>query len=225
MKLTRLFAAGAVAIVSVSAQAQISKQGAGYLFRLKFKPGAVVKQKMVMNMNMGMQQTMTSTISQKVISVDSKGVGTLKVTTSGMAMNGKPSNMGAQTATVKMDSRGAAVGQATSAGNFGSMMMPKDAIKVGTKWTGEVKVPQAQGTMNANYVFKGVRTIGGIQVAEIGLTMKMSGMMPLTGTGTMFVRTDNGMSHSMSMKMSGNFSAGQGGKPIPVTMNITMTPA
>ncbi len=227
MKRLKVFTACAVAILAVAAPAQITKQGKGYLFRLKFKPGAVSKQTMLMDADVVvMKQTVTNTITQKVISVDKKGVGTVKVTTSGMLINGKPSSMGekAQTTTLKMDSRGIAVGAASTAGNLGSMQMPKDAIPVGHKWAGEIKVAQAQSVMKANYTFKGLRSIGGVQVAEIVLSVKMSGMAPMAGSGSMFVRTDNGMGHGMNMTLKGSISMGQGSKPTPISMQIKVTP-
>ncbi|MEQ1933694.1 MAG: hypothetical protein ABL962_07435 [Fimbriimonadaceae bacterium] len=216
----RTLAACAVALFAVGAQAQVSKKGDAYLFRLKWKQGAVMKHNMLIDTPMGKMQ---SVMTQKVLSVDAKGVGTVKGSTTmsgpGMPTGGKPI-----VTTTKIDPQGNVIGTGATSANFGSMSVPKDPIKIGKQWTGTFKMGQAGGDGSATYKFTRMHSIGGVAVAEISISLKMTGAMPMNGSGSMFVRADNGMTHSMTMTMKGKSPAGGSGAGSPFSMTITMKP-
>lgn len=223
MKLNKIIViAGATALISGSAMAQVTKQGNKYLFRVKYAKGQVIKYGMNMSINMGgKSQPMNMDVTSKVLNVDAKGVSTLEVT----------SSMGGGTQTVKIDSKGKVVGGSSGGANFATAM-PDKAIGVGESWTGDMAGGAGMG-MNAKvkYTLKGVKTVGGKPCAEISISLTMkgsggtgaqAGAMNATGAGSMYVIMSDGTLQSSSLSMKMNMSGAAAAQGKNATMVVSM---
>lgn len=220
-----LAVAGSVLVVGApTAQAQITKQGDAYLFRVKYTKGEVIRHVMTMNFDMGMgapggkkPAPMTSQSTQKVLSV-SGDKATIEVTMGDVAGTKIPKQK------ITMDSRGRPSGGGSAQGNI-SVALPEKAVKVGSTWTGDLSGAMG-GTASANATYKllGFKTVGGKNAANIAFTVKGNVQgMAMSGTGTVLMLTSDGSMYSTSMAMTMNMPAQQkGAKPMNMKMSMTM---
>lgn len=222
MKLTQSLVVGSVLMLGIgnvpmsgnSANAQVTKQGAGFLLRMKFVPGQVMKYNVNMSMTMGkgakpMNQTMP--ITMKVLSVQ-KGIATIETMVDPRAIS---KDAQVQKATIKMDNRGNVVEGAASS-QLANATYPQGPIRVGQSW----KQPISTGgmKMNSTYTFKGVKNVGGRSVADLGISFSSQGggAQSMSGTGNMLISTADGSLVNSTIKMSMGSGAQAG------SMNMTM---
>ena len=212
----RLFRVSVViflAAVCTAASAQISKQGSGYLLRMKFTKGDVARYTMTsasggsgvpaMNLKMPM--------SMKVLSV-AKGVGQIEYSVGPMTNNGK-AVVQAQKGTSKVDSRGKVTGSSAQLQQMGNITFPEKAIRVGETWKGTQTTQTGPGgslTLNASYTFAGIKTVKGKPVAEIKVSVSGANqMMKTAGTGVMQLLVADGSLFSTTMDQTMTFAQGQ----------------
>lgn len=217
MKLIALIGLAAISLQgSELAHGQITKQGNGYLMRMKFTPGAVLKY--ILNIGATSPQSpkpmnMTMTMTQKIKSVKN-GVATVEV--SSTPVNGQA----VPTQTVTVDSRGKTTGGAAGAGaSTSTVSLPEGPIPIGGTWKGSLPGMQQGMAGSALYKLLSVKKINGKEQAEIGLSIQVSQgtAMKVTGSGKMFLYTADGSLNTMSMTM--NMSMSNQGK----TFNSKMT--
>lgn len=206
------------------ASAQVTKQGSGYLLRMKFKQGEVTKFVMTTTTSgsgapaMNLKMPMTT----KVLAVKG-GVAEVEYNVGPMTNNGKA--MGeAQKVTSKIDSRGKLSGGSPQLQQMGNITLPEKAIPVGGVWKGTQNSqagPSGSITINATYTLVGIKTVGGKQVAEIKVAMTGGNqMLKTTGGGTMFLRVADGSLHSTVLDQS--ISIAQGQQSITVKSKVSI---
>ena len=221
-----LFAAlslGLLGLSSTPSLAQISKQGDGYLFRMKFTPGAKASYTMTMS-GIGAPGAagggnMTMKLVQVVKSV-ANGVGTIEFTVSG-GMVPKP-----MVQTMKMDGRGKVVGGGQNMQQIQQVELPANAMKIGSTWKGQMKSATQMGEMTTNYTYKfvGLKKIGKNDCAQIFVTNTATGAsLKTSGSGNVFLRLADGSMETMNMNQKVTISNPQTAKPM--TINPTMTMA
>lgn len=206
--------------------AQVSKQGAGYLFRIKWTKGQTAKYAMVTTSSGGPQAvSVKMPMSLKVLSVKN-GVGEVEYSVGPMTSNGK--SMGAaQKVVAKVDPRGKIVGGSDPSQNMGgNITFPQGPIKPGGSWTGSQKVPGAGGasmTINAKYKFVGLKSVAGQSVAQIDVSMSGGGgSMQISGSGSVFLRVSDGSLQSTNLNQKFTFGSAQGNQK-PMTMQMTVS--
>lgn len=213
-----LFLSGASLALFGVAMAQITASGGGYRFRYKFTPGSLVKYKndTSVSISSGSQpMTISMPFSVKTKSV-SNGVATLDYTMQ-MPSVGQGSG-GPQTVTMKMDTLGKPVGD-VAVPSSSMVVYPSGPIKVGGSWGGTVMTGAGQMPMklNAKYVFQGMKTIGGKQLAQVKVTATANGTgaqkMSISANGTAYLNPADGMLQSMDLSMKLTIQM-EGGKPI-----------
>lgn len=185
------------------ALAQVSSQGNAFLLRTKYVKGQTLKYKMTTNISGGPSKVPPMEIPMTLKVKDVKnGVATIVYTTK---VPGQPKGGDIE---VKVDSRGKMVGGAglEALQGMGAMgaTLPEKAVKVGDTWTQNMNSPAMQGMkMSTTYRFNGLKTVGGVKVAEIGMTIKGTGPqnMTMSGTGTMTMLASDGTMRNTSMSM------------------------
>ena len=208
--------AGSLMLTAQPSQAQVSKQASGYLFRLAFKKGQVMKYSIVVSTDNaskkegGFKMNLPATMTVKDVV---KGIATIESTVTAPQANAKP-----DVKTFKVDNRGNVKSgdmPMQSSGMF--ISYPEKAISVGAIWTSNA----SQGGINAtmNYKFTGVKAVGGKQVAVIAITLVGKGQQNLTGNGSMLVNLADGM----LIKMNNNMTIAAGGKPLKMSMVMSRT--
>ena len=226
MKLSRIFA---VAVLSTAilgpnmssiANAQVTKQGAGYLFRIKYVKGQVMKYNMAISgKNPGAAanakpMVMNMPMSMKVVDVKN-GVATIESSVTA------PGSKTPQVQTMKMDNRGNVVGGAPGAGSMtAGTNLPQNPVPVGGSWT--AKAAMAAGmNANATYKFKSIKNVGGKNVAVIDVSMNAAGQMRAAGNGTMYMSMADCSLVSMSMVMKMASPDGKTSNNMTLTMTRT----
>ena len=189
-----LFAAG-------SACAQISKQGNGYLFRMKFTKGQTITYVMKMNSQVGAQPAnVAMQLTQKTVAVASGGkTATVNVTVGQPLLNGKPlpqNSKGPKTSTkptsmtLTVDSMGHVQGGQQQT----SIDLPSNPVAVGGTWKSSSSINQVGVSMEVfqTYKFIGMERVGGVNAAKVAVTMKGTGQIALTGSGTAWLSMADG---------------------------------
>ncbi len=216
------FAAG----LAVSGSAQITKQGSGYLLRVKYTAGKSMSYTMKASGSaQGQAFSMTTPMKMKVVSVKGKN-GTLDYSVGPMSMmvNGKPMNMGGSNVTkvtATIDDRGKMIKSSAGQNPGGSITFPEKPIAVGGTWSGTTTVNAgASGpmTVSAKYKLVGIQNMNGIPAAKITLTLNGSGASKVTGTGTVYLAMSDGSLIRNDNKMQ--ISMAQLPKPMQMTMSI-----
>lgn len=229
MRILQISSAIALAIIVVGpvsrsiGGAQVTKQGAKYLFRQKYTKGAVYQYLITSSTTMAgaakpMSFEMPATI--KVMDVDAKGTATLNVTLdmSKLQPGSKP-----KAQTMKMDNRGNLV-----SGGQGGLMgtnLPEKPVAVGESW--KAKASAMGGAGDAVYKFEGLKTVSGKQVAVLSVKLNSVAaangqQIKAAGNGTTYIGVADGQLVSMSMAMTMN-NPGAGGKPMNSTMTMRRT--
>jgi hypothetical protein len=197
MRIHLVFVALAIAAIG---SAQITKNGSGYLFRMKHTPGSTYKFGVVSTLatgGSGQGMKFSLPMIWKIVGV-SKGIATVDTTVGPITM-GKSQAMQSSKNRIKLDNRGRIVGQA-GAGQQVTPAYPEKAIKVGASWSAgaPIELPmQGQKKITATYTFKGVRSVGGKPMAE--LNVKTSGQA--VGSGTMLILMSDGSLFQSKIKM------------------------
>ncbi len=214
-------AIGLVAVASLS-QAQVSKSGNGYLFRMKYTKGSTLSYAVASTVSglgaNGQPIKVNLPMVWKVANV-ANGIATIDTLVGPVTMGG--SQMGqAEKNRIQIDSKGKLTGQAGT-GQQVTPTFPDKPVRIGQSWTAAapVELPmQGQQKVTATYTFKGIRTVAGKQVAE--LAVKTTGQA--TGSGTMYLLASDGSlfrsSLVLNLKMQ---SAGNAPTTYKVTANIT----
>lgn len=216
------FALGVLALTTLytTGMGQVTKSGNAYSFKAKYVKGT--KTTYVTSINVEGPQTMAMSMSVMTTVVDvQNGVGTVKVKTSGMTMNGKPMNGNSgKEMTVKMNAEGKAVGGDTP--NNVASNLPAKPVAVGGTWTADTTVNAAGGPtkVKANYKFLRIESVGGKQVAVIDMNMSGgSAQLTIKGQGVQRILMADGSMFSTNMTM--NMSAPQFPKPMTMKMAVT----
>lgn len=187
---------------------QVVKSGDGYTLRMKYTKGQKISYETTTTVDMAGMQPIKAPLTMTVTDVKN-GIYTLKYSVGSM-MGSKP-----QDVTLKINSQGkivegSAAGQAMT--GLGSAQLPTKAIKIGESWKQETETPVMGSTMkmNSTYTFKGFKTVGGKQVAEIAIKMTSagSGGVGMTGTGTMTLLASDGTLHGSTMNIRTSMKQG-----------------
>lgn len=215
----------AASLASIST-AQITKQGGGYLLRMKFAKGAKMSYSMVVSGNasgnafsMNTPMTMTVTSTSGTNGTLAYSVGPMKMT-----MNGTPMNAGASQpmkSTVTMDNRGKVLGGGAGSSPSGSITLPAQPIPVGGTWSGSTSVAGGPGgamKVSGNYKLLGITSVNGISCARIAVTLTGSGASSVSGSGTIYLAVSDGSLVKNDTKMS--VKTPQLPKPMAMTMTI-----
>jgi hypothetical protein len=224
MKLSKLVFIGvaSLALPAISG-AQIKKVGPGYLFRVKFTQGKVLKYGISSNVNMpsaGRTFAVSGPFSLKVLSINGD-TATLQATIGPLSANGRAMNK-PQIMTIKENTRGKVVGGGASSMQQMSIALPEKPVSPGSTWTGETSVAGGMGPthVSAKYKFVGIKNSGGHQMAQLAITVSSSGSATTSGTGTVFLLMEDGSlwSSTTNMSISGAQTGGNAMK-----MNIVVT--
>lgn len=185
------------------AYSQVSRSGAGYLFRYKYVKGKSYKYAMdsvaknpSIKMNVGLKFKVT------VLKVG-KETSKLRYDIDPVVQNGKPIGR-SQTAEVDMDRRGNVVGDSGTVQQLGNVAYPKEAIAIGKSWTRNVNSGAMGFKMNlkGTYKFTGFNTVKGKRYAVLDVKMKNTGDFTVDGSGIMLVDASDGMVYSYKMTMT-----------------------
>jgi hypothetical protein len=220
MKPIRIALALSTLAFAALGSAQVSKSGDGYTLRMKFTKGQKISYETTTTVDMAGMQPMKMPMTMTVTDVKD-GIYTVKYSV-GAIGGQKPQDI-----TLKMNSQGKlvegnAAGQAlTGAGN---VQLPTKPVKVGESWssTAETPVMGSKMKVNSTYTFKGIKKVGGKDVAEIAIKMTSSGgAVGVTGTGTMTLMVSDGSLHGSTMNIK--TSMGQGSGTASTTYGMKMT--
>lgn len=229
---TPILALAALSLTSVGA-AQVTRSGAGYDIKVKYVAGKTYNYNLGTAMRMSgapqgqpANQTMNMALKQRVVSVKN-GIATLQVQATGGPQGNQPPQ------TVQVNNRGKIVGGKSSNSGFNFLSgFPARPVKVGERWTAQTPMPMGpmgQGKANVGYVFRGLKSVGGRQVAQIDFTITMAGQAALKGAGSAFLDVKDGQ--LLNSKMNGNLTistaamggqARPGAKPMTIGLNVNM---
>lgn len=206
-----------LALAAVS-QAQITKSGPGYLFRMKHTAGATLKYGVVSSISglgaNGQPLKITLPMTWKVASVKN-GVATIDTLVGPVTMG--TGQMGqAEKNRIQIDSLGKLTGQAGS-GQQVTPTFPTSPVKIGGSWSANapIELPmQGQQKITATYTFKGMKMVNGKQMAE--LAVKTSGSA--SGTGTMLLLASDGSLFKSNINLNLKM---QGANGTPTTYKVT----
>lgn len=210
-----VFALGALAAF---APAQIVKKGNGYLFRMKFSKGAVIRYT-VKSTSPGLggpkspPMKINFPMVWNVLNVQG-GVATIKALV-GPVMLGQQQVLAQSQTTVSIDGRGQSVGN-TSTGQQITPTLPLNPIRVGASWSATMPIQGAAGAqsdLTATYKFVGIKNVGGKQVALLSITTKGASR----GSGTMQLLVSDGTLFSSHLSVDLKIQTPDGG-----TMNRSM---
>ncbi len=209
---------------ATGAHAQITKSGPGYLFRVKWVKGQVLKYNFVMSgAMMPKGQSFVNTMTVKdvkngIATVESKVI----LPQSGSSRNTKPT-----VTTIKLDNRGKIIGESSGQLNGAvTPTFPQGPVKVGQSWNGEISLAQGM-KVNAVYTLTGVKSINGKLIAEVGqrISGSMGQMGTISGTGKVeFYAADGSMRSGnvlMNLLMKGSPDSKEKPKPMTFTTKIT----
>ncbi len=230
MKNSNFITAAAVCVgvlAPLSAHAQIKKQGAGYLLRMKYKPGAVRKYAIVTSISglpagqggaSGGPMKMTATLEQKILSVTGK-VAKMEIKSSAFQMSNGASIGQPQTVTASVDEFGNTA-DGTETKDYG-VHFPKDPVKVGGTWSRTSDLPAGMGggasKATTIYKFNGIKRVGKVNVADVSFNVQGSGMLK-GGSGHSYLNPADGSLSSVALKLS--IANPQGGSDLVTTINV-----
>lgn len=189
-------------IAGGSANAQITKSGAGYLLRVKYTKGQVLKFSTLSTMS-GAQGPKSAPVSVSLpisLSVTDvkNGLATTKLVVGPMRM-GASEIQPAESTTMTINTR-----NQPSSDDARSLLggeLPQAAVKIGQTWSTSAAIPDMTGAsraMKATYRFNGLKTVNGKSMAMI--TYALSGAT--TGSGTLLLLASDGTLYSNDAKLS-----------------------
>jgi len=213
---SKTLALGAIVVLAASANAQVTKQGAGYLLRAKYSKGQVIRFNTSNKVRGATAQPgsaidVTIPITMRVLDVKS-GIATVQLKLGEAKLGQSVINPG-QTAVVRLNSRNEGTG--TAGGANVAAALPAKAVKVGQTWTATAPISTGMGpsqNMKATYKFQGLKSVGGRQVAVI--TYSVTGFAK--GNGTMRLLTSDGTIFDNLAK----FSISASGSPVSVNSEM-----
>lgn len=204
---------------------QVSKQGEKYLLRISWAKGKTYRWKISTATTMPGQAPMNMNTGYAAQVKDVKnGIATIVFTSDkmpGQTTAPKP-------AEVKMDNRGKVVSGSVPGMDSLSVAMPAGPVAVGQKWSetrnlsGGMTGGAGSMKVTTNYTFKGVKSVGGRQVAVIDTSTSIGGnpQMSGTGTGTMTLDLADGMLRNFSMSQTMKIKNGQNTMTLPVKVTV-----
>jgi hypothetical protein len=205
------------------APAQITKNGNSYLMRMKYKAGSTFSYSVVSTLG-GLNNKSTNkpvTISLpmiwKVVSV-TNGVATVDTTVGPVTMGGE-SMMQPTKNRIQVDAKGKVIGQA-GAGQQVTPALPEKAVRIGQSWSASapIELPmQGQSKVNATYTFKGLKTVNGKPMVELGVVTTGKAK----GKGTMLLFMSDGSLYRSNIQMTLQMSANGTGGTYDVTAIIS----
>lgn len=211
MKLLALVSLG---VLAAAAPAQITRSGAGYLLRVKYVKGSVLRFSST-NSVRGVtgQPTGEFKVALPVVMKvqDVQGPVALVRVTIGPAKSGGSSIYPEQSLLVRLDNRNKTKEGQTSVGT----QLPEKPVKIGQTWTSKAPVSTGMtdmGQLTAVYRFAGVKSEKGQSVAVITYQLKGKAR----GSGRMLLSMADGLLVSNQLKIS--FNAGTA----PITMSSVM---
>jgi hypothetical protein len=177
-------------------------------------------QKINYTMTMSMAAMKPTPTTMGMLVTDVKGdIYTVKYSI-GSIMGQKPVDV-----TVKMNSSGKIVGGSAGGQMIqgrGSAQLPTKPVKIGETWTQTVDQASGVGKMKvtSTYTFKGLKTVNGRQVADIGIKVKSSGAggVTVSGTGSMLLAAADCSMVSTSI----DTSTSVGGQGTPIDMKVVI---
>jgi len=209
----------AVLAITSGSHAQVTKEGAGYRFKAKYTKGSTLKYDMTIKTTgkdiPAGAGTMSMPFSLTIQDVKN-GVATIRY--QGEMMGNKLDQ------TMKMDQYGKVVGGQSMSGI--NATFPNRVLKIGDTWKMDIPVNNPMGAgmkVNGTYKFVGLKSVGGKQVAEVGVVMSGSGGpagMKLSGKGTMLILVADGQLSSASINQDMAMTTGQ--KPMNLKMNLSI---
>ncbi len=232
------YAAGTSAILAAAAllggtgaNAQVTPQGGGYLFRQKFTVGQKLNYPIDVSSTVG--GTMSGTgaykmqmaIHMSVLGVKN-GVATVRVSSDGMTMNGKTvpeAKNTSKTATVKIDSRGQMIGDSAKGGEGRgglSPIFPQGPIKIGESFAALGGITNGMGATQTKTTFRlvGFKDYNGQKVAQLALKSDASGQMSGATSGFMLISMADGQ--IVSGRTDTNMKMGQNGKNMSIVTHM-----
>lgn len=211
------------AVAAVPASAQITKSGAGYLFRMKFTKGMKLPYQMVSltpePINSFDPKRVEGPFTMTILDVVN-GIATVRVDSGPFSLDGKSINK-TNTAQVKMNDRGKIVeGAAGAAQMNGGIVLPDKPLKAGESFEATTSIP-VQGrtmTIKSRVTFAGIKSVRGKQVAEMKVTVSGTGLLPTLGTGTQLLDLADGQ--LLSARIDQQAKAKKNGKDVVVKNEI-----
>lgn len=222
-----LITAGLSAVVmaaSVPASAQITKAGAGYLFRMKYTKGAKLAYTMTSDtpnsLGPGQPKHVIGPFSLTVVEL-AGGVATIRIQSGPFIIDGKNTNQ-TNSADVQMDSQGKMIKAQAGAKQFG-VVLPDKPIKVGESFdsVSSTQLGPQTVTVKSHCTFTGIKTIRGRQAAEIKVAVNGSGPVATTGKGTQHIDMADGQLLDAILVQQATVPVKD--KPVTVVNTITIT--
>jgi hypothetical protein len=213
------------AFVPRASQAQITKTGNAYLFRMKYTKGA--KYKFVLNSSVPVAKkpkaTNLSVPYSMTVSNVTGNVGTLNMQVGPSRIGGKVVGP-VQNVVVKLDTRGRIIGNNTNPSNISGIVFPDKPVKIGDTFpvNGNAATGAAGMTISGNYKFIGIKTVGGRQVAELAITLSGSGTASSQGSGTSFLDVADGQIVTATINQTITVQP-QGGKAISMKNSVVIS--
>lgn len=216
----------ALVVLPSIAQAQITKTPKGYLLRARYTPGAVLKYLIKTSTTMPDEEGKPKCLVLDVpmvlrIKAVSKGVATIETTLS------PPSRMtGSQAKPMVTEMRMDALMKpldGSSGPGFGPIRLPEKPLKLGDKWSAEVKSsigPTSGMAVTANFKLLGLKTLAGKQVAEIQSSTNLGSTaqgMTMKGNGKIYLLVSDGSIQLIDMVQTITMTGGPNGKPATAT--------
>lgn len=216
---TTILSLAALALLASSASAQVTRKGSGYLLRTKYTKGKTLRyatSTSVATQQPNAQPMKLSVPLTMVVQNVQNGIATIQLKM-GAAKMGNQVLTNGQSTTVKLNSRNVLQGANASAANASlAAQFPANPVKVGQSWTASAPISGMGGggpqNLKATYTFRGIKTVGGRQIATI--TYRVSGAA--SGSGSMTLLATDGTLFSNTAKLAVN--AGPQGR-----VNVTST--
>lgn len=203
--------------LATSSQAQVTQQGGGYLLRMKYAPGMILKYEMSTAMTGAPQGQGMNFVIPMVMKVTKVSNGVASIDATVGPMKGQKGQ--AQKMSMTMDSRGKTTGQQNSPVQT---QLPEKPVKIGEKWSNSANVNGMN--VKATYTFRGLKNVGGKSVAAIDVAFSgsMGAQGTMSGTGTQFLMVNDGSLYTMNMKMNMAMTNPQNKQKMNIGTTISM---
>jgi hypothetical protein len=227
-----------LALCTTSAQAQVTKVGNAYQFRVKYHKGMKIKYLMKIVTGMpaspsgGKPQSISMEIPVDSTVVDMQNkIATIKVITGPTKLNGQPQGA-TQSLEMKMNDRGKPISGAPPGMENLTASLPDKPLTVGESYTANQNIAIAQMpiTVHALYTFRGVKSVKGREVAVFNVTLNGSGNIPTAqgasakfttrGDGSMTISVEDGLANETNIDQV--VSVPQGSQVMKVKTKTTL---
>jgi hypothetical protein len=196
---------GPIAVLALACvgSAQISKAGGGYLMRVKYVKGQVLKYSsmtsMINSKSQGAKPILVSAPMVVKVTDYVAGKATLAATLGPMTMGGQQIQP-AQKVNLSVDSRNST----TDASPLVGTRYPVKAVKVGDTWNTTAPIPgigsEATKNVKATYKFVGIKTVASKAMAVIAYSVTGGA----NGSGTLLVLVSDGTLYSNKARLTMN---------------------